>query len=326
MLVLGGFVRVPGVLGLGKLRSVNGDQAEVSLFYAATRREVRRFPVTLLQRGYLGPETRAYVPVEGRWRIGRVKQYFRHDSGLIDYEIRFPNGRNGEFSEAALEVRCWTTAEDPAAVLAAGAAESQYLHDRRRIASERIVATQAAAMGMTALLSSAIELVPHQVAAVRRVLSDPLQRYLLADEVGMGKTIEAGLIIRQCLIDDPARRVLVLVPPGLTAQWRQELDSKFRASDFPGAIVIGPHDDVERGLVPDLLVIDEAHRVVEDPRIRALAHASERLLLLSATPILGDEATFLSLLNLLDPDAYPLDRLDAFRAKLTCPRSGIHGL
>ncbi|MBP0496279.1 hypothetical protein J5Y10_26075 [Roseomonas sp. SG15] len=235
---------------------------------------------------------------------------------MIDYELRFPNGKSGEFSEAALEVRCWTTAEDPAAVLAGGAAESQFLHDRRRVASERIVATHAATQGMTALLSSAIELVPHQVAAIRRVLSDPLQRYLLADEVGMGKTIEAGLIIRQCLIDNPSRRVLVLVPPGLAAQWRQELDGKFRAADFPEAISIRSHDHVEHGPVPDLLVVDEAHHVIENPRIRALAHASDRLLLLSATPVLGDEATFLHLLNLLDPGAYPLDRLDSFSAKV----------
>jgi len=245
-----------------------------------------------------------------------VKQYFRHDSGLIDYELRFPNGKTGEFSEEAIEVRCWATAEDPAAVLAAGAAESQYLHDRRRVASERIVATQAAAQGMTALLSSAIELVPHQVAAARRVLSDPLQRYLLADEVGMGKTIEAGIIIRQCLIDDPSRRVLVLVPPGLTTQWRQELSGKFRAADFPEAVSIRAHADAGPEPAPDLLVVDEAHRVIADPHIRALAHASDRLLLLSATPVLGDEATFLSLLNLLDPDAHPLDRLDAFSAKV----------
>ena len=79
-----------------------------------------------------------------------------------------------------------------------------------------------AAQGLTALLSASIDLMPHQVAAVRRVLNDPIQRYLLADEVGLGKTIEAGLIIRQHLIDNPETQVLVAlglelggVPPPL---------------------------------------------------------------------------------------------------------------
>ncbi len=85
-----------------------------------------------------------------------------------------------------------------------------------------------AAQGMTALVSAGIDLAPHQVAAVRRVLTDPVQRYLLADEVGLGKTIEAGLIVRQHLIDDPATRVLIAVPDHLCGQWRSELETKLR--------------------------------------------------------------------------------------------------
>ena len=58
-----------------------------------------------------------------------------------------------------------------------------------------------------------IDLEPHQVEVVRRVLQDPVQRYLLADEVGLGKTIEAGILIRQYVLDDPDRhQVVVLVP------------------------------------------------------------------------------------------------------------------
>jgi ATP-dependent helicase HepA len=53
--------------------------------------------------------------------------------------------------------------------------------------------------GLHGVVSSAVDLFPHQVGVARRVLSDPVQRYLLADEVGLGKTIEAGFIIRQRL-------------------------------------------------------------------------------------------------------------------------------
>src|SRR5690606_944793 len=106
---------------------------------------------------------------------------------------RFPNGSTADISELDLYVRPWDAPEDPAEVLACGGAESQYLHDRRRAAIEPLRDLRSACQGLTALASAGVDLVPHQVAAVRRVLTDPVQRYLLADEVGLGKTIEAGL-------------------------------------------------------------------------------------------------------------------------------------
>ena len=311
-------MKLPGLLGLGKLESIRNGKAEVSLFYSPSHRETKTYLTTSIKRDFLGPETRAYVLTDGLLKIGRVKDYLTRDrdDGLIVYQLQFTNGRYADVPECDLEVRCWTAPPDPALVLAAGSIPSQFFHDRRQAASERLVATQAAAQGMTALLSSSIEFVPHQIAAVRRILSDPLQRYLLADEVGMGKTIEAGVIIRQCLIDDPTRSILVLVPASLVGQWRDELDSKFRSADFPGAVQVLPHLSAASASVPDLLVIDEAHQVIADEYIRTLACATSRVLLLSATPVLGEETTFLSLLNLLDPHVNPLDDLESFRKKV----------
>ena len=59
------------------------------------------------------------------------------------------------------------------------------------------------------------------------MLSDPTQRYILADEVGLGKTIEAGFVIRQVLIDKPTAKICVLVPPSIGRQWERELREKF---------------------------------------------------------------------------------------------------
>ncbi|RST52631.1 SNF2-related protein [Variovorax sp. MHTC-1] len=83
---------------------------------------------------------------------------------------------------------------------------------------------------ITSLPSSGIELVSHQVSVVRRVLSDPVKRYLLADEVGMGRTIEAGFVIRQCLLDEPHARVVVLAPATLVEQWEGEPEELLRES------------------------------------------------------------------------------------------------
>ena len=82
---------------------------------------------------------------------------------------------------------------------------------------------QAATQGLAGLVSAAVEFVPHQAATVRRVLQDPLPRYLLADEVGLGKTIEAGAILRQWFLDTPGLCALVLAPQSVVPQWRSEL-------------------------------------------------------------------------------------------------------
>ena len=117
---------------------------------------------------------------------------------------------------------------DPTPFLAAKITETPRFADPRSAFVRSIVAQRAAAMGISALLSSSIELEAHQVEVVRRVLQDPVQRYLLADEVGLGKTVEAGVLIRQCFLDGgPDTQVVVLAPSSLVTQWRSELASKF---------------------------------------------------------------------------------------------------
>src|SRR5258708_19253322 len=82
-------------------------------------------------------------------------------------------------------------------------------------------------------MSATIELQPHQLEVARRVLRDPAQRYLLADEVGLGKTIEAGIIIRQAVIDNPRHhKIVVVAPETLVTQWQEELRFRFGLGSF----------------------------------------------------------------------------------------------
>lgn len=319
-------VELPGRKGIGKLQSAADGRCVISIFHSIQRSQDIECEAGAVTRAYLSPQTRAYVIDHERMRVGRISDYLQQENGLVTYEVRFPNGKQKDFSEIDLFVRPWNAPEDPAEMLAAGGSESQYLHDRRQAALTPLRTLTSAAQGLTALLSAGIDFVPHQVAAVRRVLSDPIQRYLLADEVGLGKTIEAGLIIRQHLIDNPATEVLIATPSALCEQWRRELSEKLRLDQFGEPFECCSHADVARVTrPPDVLVIDEAHHLVglEDgplaasaARLRELARDVPVLLLLSATPPLGEEARFLALLNLLDPLTHPLDDLNGFRLKL----------
>src|SRR5437763_4538798 len=80
---------------------------------------------------------------------------------------------------------------------------------------------------LSSLSNSRVEIKPHQVAVVHRVSTAFPHRFLLADEVGLGKTIEAALIIKELKAREVAPRVLVLAPPNIVSQWQFELKSKF---------------------------------------------------------------------------------------------------
>lgn len=313
------FIEVDDIRKIGKVVDCDGKMTSVEFFTSITKREIVKFETSNLRRGYLGRQTRVYFnsPSVSRWRMGRIRDYLLEDDGTVTYEVRFPNMNDTDISERDLYVRCFGSFGDPSDVLAIGGAETQRWHDARWLTQESLVSLRSAATGLTGLTAASIELVPHQVDAVRRVLADPLQRYLLADEVGLGKTVEAGAIIRQILQDAPVQKVLVAVTTSLLLQWEEELQSKFGLELGSNVIVID-HDALGsfEGHV-DFLVVDEAHRIVRgNPSFKTISRLSKtcrRLLLLSATPLIGNERTFLDLLRWLDPDRWDLESIESFK-------------
>jgi superfamily II DNA or RNA helicase len=217
----------------------------------------------------------------------------------------------------------------------------------QRIAAEALTARGGggAARLVPALAHSAVDLNPHQIEAAAFALASlPTGGAVLADEVGLGKTVEAGLVLAQLAAEGKGRAV-VLVPASLRAQWRDELQGKFgldaevvdgdtvraaekaglRTNPFDtGGIVICSHpfaamraQEVER--VPwDVAVIDEAHRLRNayrrDHRTgQALRKALRRSpkLLLTATPLQNELVELLGLASFID-DAL-LGNEEAFR-------------
>lgn len=113
----GMLVSLPQKRGVGKLEVVDGDMCSVAVFRSIMRSETVRLPLAALRRAYLSPQTRVYVRDEERFRVGRVTDFLTSDNGLIDYEVRFPNGKRADFSELSLFLRPWSAPDDPAEVL-----------------------------------------------------------------------------------------------------------------------------------------------------------------------------------------------------------------
>jgi ATP-dependent helicase HepA len=327
-LVVGNHVLHAAVPGLARVGEVQSDKVRLDCFESVTQPIAEQVWTQSAEcrRVRLGAQTRVFWqdPDTGSWRAGRVVG--GEPSG---YFVRFPNsGQDRILPEAALRVRWDRPVSNPLDVLISGANESPFFRDTRLPMLSTLVRQRAACGNIPALLSSAAELFPHQVRAALAVLNDPVKRYLLADEVGLGKTIEAGYVIRQLLLDDPRARVAIIVPDVLRRQWRSELVERFFIEDFPLASVkIAAHEFPEtwsKYLEFDLIVVDEVQQLVrtrnpeQSPygELRALSHAVPGLLLLSATPVMRHEWSSLALLHLLDPDLYRWEEIDRFRDRL----------
>ncbi|HHT47887.1 MAG TPA: DEAD/DEAH box helicase [Firmicutes bacterium] len=162
---------------------------------------------------------------------------------------------------------------------------------------------------------------PHQEATVKRVIGELRGRALLADEVGLGKTIEAGMIIKEYCLRGFAKKILILTPASLCRQWAAELSQKFALypvlakADFDWGrydLVISSldlakqekHRKVIEGLYYDLLVVDEAHKL-KNPSTKNWQLVSrirkKFFLLLTATPLQNDLKELFNLISLLRP-------------------------
>jgi SNF2 family DNA or RNA helicase len=198
---------------------------------------------------------------------------------------------------------------------------------------------------MSAVYSSNIDPLPHQIRAVYEdMLPKVPLRFLLADDPGAGKTIMAGLYIKEMLLRSAAERIIIACPGGLAEQWHDELSSKF-GLEFevfdPYMQVLSPtgnpfrdhqllicrmdqvaRDDDRLAMLGDvhwdIAIVDEAHRmsahfksakgdITRTSRYRlgeTLSRTAENLLLMTATPHSGKEEDFQLFMALLDPDRF----------------------
>jgi superfamily II DNA or RNA helicase len=202
-----------------------------------------------------------------------------------------------------------------------------------------------------AVSMSGVQALPHQLQAVYEpMLPQARLRFLLADDPGAGKTIMAGLLLKELKLRGVINYVLVLTPAPLTIQWQDELYSKFDEifeivnADMVGNQLAGnvweryrqcitsldfaKQERITQNLeqIPwDLVIIDEAHKcsahtqgekVAKTRRYQLaerLSASAERILLLTATPHSGDPNQFAHFLRLLDADQFPDPRFDGLQ-------------
>ncbi len=253
--------------------------------------------------------------------------------GLLVYQAQGREVKEAELSDTI-------SFSTPEARLMAGQVDDLRTFDLRAEALARRCRMRKSAV--RGFAGGRVDLIPHQMFIASEVASRLAPRVLLADEVGLGKTIEAGLILHRLHLTGRADRVLVLVPEPLIHQWFIELLRRFNllfslfdeerceaieAGDAETnpfldsqlvlcsvAFLAGSESRTAQALAAgwDLLIVDEAHHLEWTPQaaspqyalVESLARQTTSLLLLTATPQqLGPEGHF-ARLRLLDPDRY----------------------
>lgn len=317
-------------LGLGVVVEVEGAQVVV-LFPAAE--ETRRYALqnAPLVRVLFKEGDVVQDQFEGRFTVQKLEQT---EKGLVNYHC------TDETVLEEIDLLDTLSFSSPDDRLLAGICDDYRLFDfRQRALRWNADVRKSPARGFS---GGRVDLIPHQFAIVAEAASRLHPRLLLADEVGLGKTIEACLIMHHLHLTGRANRILILVPEALVHQWFVELYKRFnllfalfdegRAQSIEeGDPSANPFLDSQLILAStdfladstkrseqahaagfDLLIVDEAHHLDWSPELSSpayemvekLAGTVPSLLLLTATPQqLGPEGHF-ARLRLLDPDRY----------------------
>ncbi|MGY6217727.1 RNA polymerase-associated protein RapA [Methylolobus aquaticus] len=256
------------------------------------------------------------------------------DAGLLVYEGKDADGM--PFSLEEIELNHFIQFNKPQDRLFSGQLDPVSLF-RLRLATRRKLAEleQSAVRG---LIGARVSLIPHQIFIASEVAGRPDPRVMLADEVGLGKTIEAGSILHHRLLTGRAERVLLIVPEPLLHQWLVEMRRRFnlRFSLFDEErysqaeqsnpflaeqlvlcsldFLLADPDRAEQLVAAnwDLCVVDEAHHLHWTPEqpspayvlVERLAGSCPGLLLLTATPEQWGKSDHFARLRLLDPERF----------------------
>ncbi len=321
-------------MGLGTILTV--DERSVTILFLATgetRIYSRRTAPLSRVKFSEGDNIRAH---EG-WRM--TIESVQEQDGLITYHGSRDDGSPAELTEGQLDNLIQLNR--PTERLFSGQIDhAKWFELRRHTLHHHEQLCRSDLRGLTGARTS---LIPHQLYIAHEVANRYAPRVLLADEVGLGKTIEAGLILHQQLLSGLAQRVLIVVPDSLVHQWLVEMlrrfnlhfsifdeercaaieessgqDNPFHSEQLALCSLEFITSDAKRFKQAldgnwDLLVVDEAHHLEwspEDPSleyelVEMLASETKGVLLLTATPEQLGKVSHFARLRLLDPNRFP---------------------
>jgi ERCC4-related helicase len=287
----------------------------------------RDYPLRLLHRCLILPYTvcthiptgrpaTLLAPCETPVPAGTLCSYYVHMEGQVQ-----------TLSEAAIAVPATRQDPDPITQLRHYELHNPIWRQLRDQVLEGYHELHNASFGIEDLIGSRVMLLPHQAEVITHVLNSTTCRFMLADEVGLGKTIEACIILKGLRRRNPSMQTLIIAPSALVQQWHNELSAKCwldfvivrpRAAILPHSpgVIISTEDVAQYAVYWEwltkrtwnLLIVDEAHHLRKIPllfaRVQELSQTIERVLLLTATPIQRHADEYLALLALLDPSRY----------------------
>lgn len=258
--------------------------------------------------------------VEGRWGRGtivsRASQPYSEGNPYW-YWIKLPNGEYVKECETELKFDYSQMNFPPDKQLRTYEFQHPTWFINHLKVSKNLHLVNNATYGFRVLAGCRAFLLPHQISTVARCFETTPVRYMLADEVGLGKTVEACSILSILASEKKNLRVLLIVPSALVSQWKSELHYKYSLD----ATVASPHakicllpmEDInESSLILsmpwDLAIVDETHRLLGNDawydQVQNLSRRTTHILLLSATPIQDRNEEYRRLLALLNPEQY----------------------
>lgn len=258
--------------------------------------------------------------VEGVWGRGTIISRTAEpcsDDEPYWYWVKLPNGRCVKACETDLKIDYSQMNYAPDKQLLAYEFQHPTWFINHLKVSRNLHLVNNATYGFKVLAGCRAYLLPHQISTVARCFETTPVRYMLADEVGLGKTVEACSILSILASENKKLRVLIVVPSALISQWKNELHYKYSLeaaiSSPKDRICLLPMEDLAKsqmilGADWDLAIVDETHRLLGNDawykNIQSVSRKVEHILLLSATPIQDRNEEYRRLLALLNPEQY----------------------
>lgn len=324
---------------LGKIISVNelSEEVDVKLFDLRKSKQFfehafqeKRFPIEKVSRCRAAKNAPVLTP-RGAGKIISVSNKNDEDA-FYKYYIVLNSGQLFSFLENELKIEYTAADYEPIKQMMQYEFQNPTWYANRLQVSSNMHMVNNTVYGFKELIGCRTFLMAHQISTVVRAFESMPIRYLLADEVGLGKTIEACSIVKILSSENPDLKVLYIVPGALAQQWENELKYKFglTATQEPALAFYTKHviitlESLNEGndivfLSWDLLIVDETHRLlVKNEKFNIVYRLSKQIknvLFLSATPIQNRKQEYLRLLSLLQPEQYGCMSVEKFSSIL----------